>query len=261
MAKKTVAYGTNTNEQVYGLHAIKALLKHRPESILRIYLLQGRDDARLQAVTSAAAELGIPLEYISRDELDQKAGGGVHQGAIAACRKLQLEQNEAFLYSLLDGIGHPPLLLILDGVTDPHNLGACLRSAEAAGADAVIVPKDKSALMNATVRKVACGAAEIIPFIVVTNLARCLQKLQQKGVWIMGTAGEATQSLYQADLRGPVALVLGAEGQGLRRLTRENCDSLLALPMAGEVSSLNVSVSAGICLFEAVRQRQSIPSS
>jgi 23S rRNA (guanosine2251-2'-O)-methyltransferase len=144
---------------------------------------------------------------------------------------------------------------VLDGVTDPHNLGACLRSAEAAGVDAVIVPKDKSALMTPTVRKVACGAAEVVPFITVTNLARCLATLKQRGIWVQGAAGEATQSIYATDLKGPLAIVLGSEGSGMRRLTRELCDGLFSIPMAGEVSSLNVSVSAGVCLFEAVRQR------
>jgi 23S rRNA (guanosine2251-2'-O)-methyltransferase len=169
---------------------------------------------------------------------------------------LRLERPEPFLDSLLAGLQHPPFLLVLDGVTDPHNLGACLRSAEAAGVDAVIVPKDKSALITATVRKVACGAAEVVPFIPVTNLARTLRLLQERRIWVLGAAGEATASLYDTDLRGALALVLGSEGTGLRRLTREHCDSLFAIPMAGEVSSLNVSVSAGICLFEAVRQRR-----
>jgi 23S rRNA (guanosine2251-2'-O)-methyltransferase len=152
-------------------------------------------------------------------------------------------------------LGHPPFLLVLDGVTDPHNLGACMRSAEAAGVDAVIVPKDKSALMTATVRKVACGAAESLPFIAVTNLARTLKTLQERGIWVFGATGEATRNLYETDLRGPLALVMGSEGTGMRRLTREHCDVLFAIPMAGEISSLNVSVSAGVCLFEAVRQR------
>jgi 23S rRNA (guanosine2251-2'-O)-methyltransferase len=158
---------------------------------------------------------------------------------------------------MLDGLDHPPLLLILDGVTDPHNLGACLRTADAAGVDAVIAPKDNSAPLNATVRKVACGAAEVVPYIQVTNLARTMKDIQGRGIWITGTAGEAEQSVYQANLTGPVALVMGAEGKGMRRLTRENCDYLINLPMAGSVSSLNVSVATGVCLFEAVRQRVS----
>jgi 23S rRNA (guanosine2251-2'-O)-methyltransferase len=156
---------------------------------------------------------------------------------------------------LLDRTEGPPLILVLDGVTDPHNLGACLRTADAAGALAVIVPKDKSATLTPTVRKVACGAAEVIPLVAVTNLARTLEKLQQRGLWVVGTAGEAEQELYQQDLTGPTILIMGAEGKGMRRLTREHCDYLVRLPMAGSVSSLNVSVATGVCLFEALRQR------
>lgn len=245
------------NDWVYGLHAVEALLKHNPGSVLQLYTLQGRADERLAAVLQRAAQLGIPQAQLSRAELDEKTGG-VHQGVAALCRELKLEKSEGFLKQLLDGLAHPPFLLVLDGVTDPHNLGACLRSAEAAGVHAVIVPKDKSALMTPTVRKVACGAAELVPFITVTNLARCLEALKQRGVWVQGAAGEARQSLYQTDLKGPLAIVLGSEGSGMRRLTRELCDGLFSIPMAGEVSSLNVSVSAGICLFEAVRQRSEI---
>jgi len=243
-------------EWVFGIHAINALLKHRPEVVVQIYLQSGRLDERISAITDRANSLGIPVEVLDKNEIDKKAQG-THQGALALCKEIKIEHNESHLEALLNNLEHPPLLLVLDGVTDPHNLGACLRSAEAAGVDAVIVAKDKSALINSTVRKVACGAAEIIPFIVVTNLVRCLQLLQKRGVWIMGAAGEADKSLYQADLKGALALVLGAEGSGLRRLTRETCDQLLSIPMMGETSSLNVSVSAGIFLFEALRQRTS----
>jgi 23S rRNA (guanosine2251-2'-O)-methyltransferase len=243
-------------EWVYGLHAINSLLKHKPDAIIQLFVQEGRDDERIQAVLEDAKTLALPIQQCSRTELDEKADA-VHQGVIALCKPIKLEKTEGFLNELLKNLDHPPFLLILDGVTDPHNLGACLRSAEAAGVDAVIVPKDKSALMNPTVRKVACGAAEIVPFIAVTNLTRCLQSLQKQGIWILGTAGEAEQDIYQTDLKGPLALVLGSEGKGMRRLTRENCDALLSIPLAGEVSSLNVSVSAGICLFEAVRQRKS----
>jgi 23S rRNA (guanosine2251-2'-O)-methyltransferase len=164
--------------------------------------------------------------------------------------------GENMLDELLERGEGPALLLVLDGVTDPHNLGACLRTADAAGAQAVIVPKDKSATLNATVRKVACGAAEVIPLVAVTNLARTLEKLQKKGLWVVGTAGEAEQMIYQLDMTGPTVLVMGAEGKGMRRLTREHCDYLAKLPMGGSVSSLNVSVATGVCLFEAVRQRR-----
>ncbi len=160
------------------------------------------------------------------------------------------------LEELLERTETPPLILVLDGVTDPHNLGACLRTADAAGATAVIVPKDKSATLTPVVRKVACGAAEVIPLVAVTNLARTLEKLQQRGLWVVGTAGEAEQEIYQQDLTGPLVMIMGAEGKGMRRLTREHCDFLVKLPMAGSVSSLNVSVATGVCLFEAVRQRQ-----
>jgi len=244
----------SSNEWVFGIHAINALLKHRPEAILQIYLQSGRLDERISEITDHANSLGIPVEVMDKKELDKKANGS-HQGAVAFCKEIKLEYNESYLEELLNKLERPPLLLVLDGVTDPHNLGACLRSAEAAGVDAVIVAKDKSALMNATVRKVASGAAEIIPFIVVTNLVRCLQQLQKRGIWVMGAAGEADKSVYSTDLKGALALVLGAEGSGLRRLTRETCDELLSIPMQGETSSLNVSVSAGVFLFEALRQR------
>jgi 23S rRNA (guanosine2251-2'-O)-methyltransferase len=239
---------------IYGLHAVEALLKHHPENVLNLYVQTGRRDERVTALLARAAKLGIHAAELSREQLDERTGG-VHQGLAAQCREVKLEKGEQFLTQLLDSLDHPPLLLVLDGVTDPHNLGACLRSAEAAGVDALIVPKDKSALMTPTVRKVASGAAEIVPFIAVTNLARTLKALKDRGIWAFGAAGEATQSLWQTDLKGPIALVLGSEGDGMRRLTREHCDALFAIPMAGEVSSLNVSVSAGICLFEAVRQR------
>jgi 23S rRNA (guanosine2251-2'-O)-methyltransferase len=245
----------SNTEWIYGLHAVDALLKHHPENVLNLYVQQGRRDERVSALLARAAELGIVVTELGRDELDERTGG-VHQGVAAQCREVKLEKGEHFLQDLLDGLDHPPLLLVLDGVTDPHNLGACLRSAEAAGVDALIVPKDKSALMTPTVRKVASGAAEIVPFIAVTNLARTLKALKDRGIWVFGAAGEATQSLWQTELKGPLALVLGSEGEGMRRLTREHCDVLFAIPMAGEVSSLNVSVSAGICLFEAARQRR-----
>ena len=244
----------SSKEWVFGIHTINALLKHRPEVILQIYLQSGRLDKRISEITDRANSLGIPVEVLEKKDLDKRADGN-HQGAVAFCKEIKLEYNESYLEELLNKLERPPLLLVLDGVTDPHNLGACLRSAEAAGVNAVIVAKDKSALMNATVRKVACGAAEIIPFIVVTNLVRCLQSLQKRGIWVMGAAGEANKSLYNTDLKGALALVLGAEGSGLRRLTRDTCDELLSIPMQGETSSLNVSVSAGVFLFEALRQR------
>lgn len=244
----------SNTDWVFGLHAVASLLKHNGDSIQQLLVQQGRRDQRMEQLLSRARGLGIKVQEVSRADLDERVGG-VHQGIAALCQNLKLERSEGFLDQLLEGLEHPAFLLVLDGVTDPHNLGACLRSAEAAGVDAVIVPKDKSALMTPVARKVACGAAEIVPFITVTNLARTLKSLQDKRIWIYGAAGEAQQSIYQTDFRGPVAIVLGSEGAGMRRLTREHCDGLFSIPMAGEVSSLNVSVSAGICLFEAVRQR------
>ncbi len=240
-------------EAVYGLHAVQALLKSAPHRVNEVLVLQGRQDQRVQKVMAAAEKADIKVRQASRKELD-KLGEGNHQGVVAMAFPGQLH-DEKFLYQLIESLREAPFLLVLDGVTDPHNLGACLRTAEAAGVHAVIAPKDNSASLTPTARKVSCGAAEVLPYVPVTNLARCLRKLQELGVWIIGTAGEATQSVYQQDLKGPMALVMGAEGPGMRRLTRECCDGLINIPMAGEVSSLNVSVATGVCLFEAVRQR------
>ena len=245
---------------VYGLHAVQALLKSSPQQVQELLLLRGRKDQKLQKIIRQAEQNDIAIRYVDRRALDEKVGDdGNHQGVLAICAGETKLYDEQFLKSLLqelEGKSEAPFLLILDGVTDPHNLGACLRSAEAAGVHAVIAPKDKAAGLTPTARKVACGAAEVLPFVTVTNLARTLQMLQQAGVWIYGAAGEAEQDVYQASLTGPLALVMGAEGPGLRRLTRENCDYLIKIPMAGEVSSLNVSVATGVCLFEAVRQRR-----
>ncbi|MBD7978677.1 23S rRNA (guanosine(2251)-2'-O)-methyltransferase RlmB [Serpens gallinarum] len=242
-------------EKIYGVHAVEALLRHHPKRVKQLWLAEGRQDPRVQALVELAREARVSVGTRERRELDEWAEG-VHQGVVADVSPSQV-WGENMLDELLDRAEGPALLLVLDGVTDPHNLGACLRTADAAGAHAVIVPKDKSATLNATVRKVACGAAEVIPLVAVTNLARTLEKLQQKGLWIVGTAGEAEQELYQQDMTGPTVLVMGAEGKGMRRLTREHCDFLVKLPMAGSVSSLNVSVATGVCLFEAVRQRGS----
>lgn len=240
-------------EQVYGIHAVGALLSHHPKRVKQLWLARGRQDAGIEALREQAAAARIEVRLVERSELDETTGG-VHQGVLALVSPSQV-WGENMLDELLDRTSEPPLLLVLDGVTDPHNLGACLRTADAAGVHAVIVPKDKSATLNATVRKVACGAAEVVPLVAVTNLSRTLQKLQQKGIWIAGTAGEAEASIYQQDLSGPLALVMGAEGKGMRRLTREHCDYLVKLPMLGSVSSLNVSVATGVCLFEIRRQR------
>ncbi|WP_339906878.1 23S rRNA (guanosine(2251)-2'-O)-methyltransferase RlmB [Pseudomonas guineae] len=241
-------------EKIYGVHAVEALLRHHPKRVKQVWLAEGRNDPRVQVLLVLAADARVAVGQCERREMDSWVEG-VHQGVVADVSPSQV-WGEAMLDELLDRTEGAPLLLVLDGVTDPHNLGACLRTADAAGALAVIVPKDKSATLNATVRKVACGAAEVIPLVAVTNLARSLEKLQQRGLWIVGTAGEAEMDLYDHDLTGPTVLIMGAEGKGMRRLTREHCDYLVKLPMAGSVSSLNVSVATGVCLFEALRQRK-----
>lgn len=242
------------SENIYGIHAVSAILSTTPERLIEVYVLKGREDKRLQPLLVELAGLGISVQFMNRQTLDKKANGEVHQGVIARVQPMK-ELNENDLDHLLNTVSQP-LLLVLDGITDPHNLGACLRTADAAGVTAVIVPKDKSAQLTSVARKVACGAAENVPLIRVTNLARTLRDLQQQhNIWVVGTAGEATQTIYQTTFSGGLALVMGAEGEGMRRLTREHCDQLISIPMAGSVSSLNVSVATGICLFEIVRQR------
>ena len=242
-----------SNEFIYGIHAVKAVLEHDPARFIEAFVLKGRQDDRLMPLINQLQQFGVSVQQMGRKALDDKAKGANHQGIIGRVKAAKtLNEND------LDNIlaqQKQPLFLILDGVTDPHNLGACLRNADAAGVAAVIVPKDRSAPLSATVSKVACGAAETVPLIRVTNLARTMRAMQEHNVWIVGTAGEATHDIYQAKLNGPLAIVMGAEGDGMRRLTRETCDDLIKIPMAGTVSSLNVSVASGICLFEAVRQR------
>ncbi len=241
------------SEIIYGIHAVKALLEREPERFLEVFILKGREDKRLMPLVYQLEQMGVSVQVAQRQLLDKKSDGAVHQGIVAVVQEgKQYQEND--LPDLLDSI-EAPLLLILDGITDPHNLGACLRTADAAGVDAVIVPKDRSAALNATAKKVASGAAETMPLIRVTNLARTLRMLKERNIWIVGTAGEADHALYESKLNGAIALIMGAEGEGMRRLTRENCDELVSIPMAGSVSSLNVSVATGVCLFEAVRQR------
>lgn len=243
-----------SEEFVFGWHAVDAVLKKEPERLQQVWIQQGRQDRRVKQITEGLDQLGVRWQVVHRKELDARVAGA-HQGVVAQVTESR-EWSEDDLYAMLAARSQPPLLLILDGVTDPHNLGACMRTADAAGVAAVIVPKDKSATLNPTARKVACGAAETVPFVRVTNLARCLRTLQEQGVWLIGTAGEAQATLYQADFNGPVGLVMGAEGKGMRRLTRDHCDHLIKIPMQGLVDSLNVSVATGVCLYEAVRQRQ-----
>jgi 23S rRNA (guanosine2251-2'-O)-methyltransferase len=244
-----------SNKLSYGFHAVQALLEKNPEQVQEIYFQQGKQDQRMQHVLKMAGRYNINLKAKSRHELDALISEQ-HQGIIAICKN-EIPELINNLDELLDQLKEPPFLLILDGVQDPHNLGACLRSANAAGVHAVIAPKDRAVGITPVVRKVASGAAEHTPFIAVTNLARTMEMLKERGIWLYGAAEEATESLYQLDLTGPIALVLGAEGDGLRRLTRETCDKLLSIPTVGTISSLNVSVATGICLFEALRQRKS----
>ncbi len=227
------------SEIIYGIHAVKALLERDPQRFLEVFILKGREDRRLQPLIAELEATGIVIQVANRQWLDDKVEGAVHQGIIARVREgRQYQEND--LPGLLESV-ETPFLLVLDGVTDPHNLAPSSRMRPACG--------------PATAKKVACGAAENVPLIRVTNLARTLRLLQEMNVWVVGTAGEADHTLYQSKMTGPMALVMGAEGEGMRRLTREHCDELISIPMAGTVSSLNVSVATGICLFEAVRQR------
>ncbi len=239
---------------VYGLHAINAVLQRAPERVLELWMAQPRDDARSRELRERALTVGVRVQSVAGEALAKLVGDVAHQGAVAAVRPLKPWDEHDLLESLSQTAGDT-FLLILDGVTDPHNLGACLRTAEAAGVHAVIIPKDRAATVDGVVRKVAAGAAEFVPVASVTNLARTIDLLKARSIWVVGTDGAAPQTLYAADLKRPLALVLGAEGAGMRRLTRERCDFLLRIPMAGQVESLNVSVAAGVVLFEARRQR------
>jgi 23S rRNA (guanosine2251-2'-O)-methyltransferase len=237
-----------------GINSVRAALDLGAQEIGGIWLDRRRRDRRLAEVAGLARAAGLPVRQVDRSALDAAANGINHQGVLAWV-KAPVSRQPQDLDILFDRLEGPPLLLVLDGVTDPHNLGACLRSADGAGVHAVIAPKDKAVGLTPVAVKVASGAAESVPFVQVTNLARTLDALKARGVWLIGTAGEAPQTLFEMDLSGPVALVLGSEGKGLRRLTRERCDLLARLPMQGRVESLNVSVAAGICLYEALRQR------
>ena len=240
---------------VTGIHAVSEVIRRRSEAIQRLLIKSGRDDQRLNELRELAQSSNMQWEEVD-DEALAAVAEDTHQGVAALLNQQKSLFSEKSLLSYLDTLSHPPLLLILDGVTDPHNLGACLRTADAAGVDAVVIPKDKSVGLNATVSRVASGAAETVNLAVVTNLARCLQALKDRNVWIAGTDNQADTSLFEQDLTGPLALVMGSEGAGMRRLTKEKCDFLVSIPMAGELSSLNVSVATGVALFEAVRSRQ-----
>lgn len=242
-------------EWVIGIHAVSELLRQRPQEIVALVLQSGSANKRLDEIKSAAVAAGVQITESDKSRFE-KQFKGVHQGVAAQLQSNNTALDEKQLLALLDRIEGDKLLLVLDGVTDPHNLGACLRTADAAGVHAVVVPKDRSAPLNEIARKVASGAAETVPYAVVTNLARCLESLKERGIWLVGTSDKSETTLYQQDLTGNLALVMGSEGSGLRRLTRDCCDHEISIPMSGELSSLNVSVATGVSLFEAVRQRR-----
>jgi len=245
---------SSTTRWVAGINAVASALEHDAEHVREVLIEAGAKNPRLAEIERSARELGIALRKVNTQALHGAAGEARHQGVVARYEAART-YDEGDIAGLVEAAQGRALILVLDGVTDPHNLGACLRSAAAAGAHAVVIPKDKSAQVNATVRKTSSGAADRIPVVRVTNLARSLRELRDMGVWVYGLEGGGAAPLYSLDLRGNIALVLGSEGDGMRRLTREHCDGLVAIPMPGEMESLNVSVAAGVCLFEAVRQR------
>ncbi|WP_459618168.1 23S rRNA (guanosine(2251)-2'-O)-methyltransferase RlmB [Bordetella sp. 2513F-2] len=236
-----------------GFHAVVARLRHAPDSIREIYVEASRRDKRMQSFIEQAGRAGCRVHPVPTDRLDGLARGTRHQGVVALAEERKLAQD---LDEVLDTVPGPVLLLVLDGVTDPHNLGACLRTADAAGVHAVVAPRDRAVGLNSTVQRVACGAADTVPYIMVTNLARALRGMKDRGVWLVGTDDQAAEPVHAIDARQPMAWVMGAEGEGMRRLTRETCDQLVHIPMLGSVESLNVSVASAVCLYETVRQRQ-----
>jgi 23S rRNA (guanosine2251-2'-O)-methyltransferase len=256
----------STPKVLFGFHAVGVRLKTAPQSIVEIFVDPGRRDARMRQFVERTQDAGVRLAEADGVRLARMCGSHGHQGVAARVNSIAqvhsldelLENLEAANAALPPEQRVPPLILVLDGVTDPHNLGACLRVADGAGAHAVIAPKDHAAGINATVAKVASGAAETVPYFMVTNLARTLNELKERNIWIIGTSDQATQTLYQVDLKGAVALVLGAEGDGMRALTTKTCDQLVRIPMQGAVESLNVSVASGVCLYEATRQRHAL---
>jgi len=241
-----------SSKVLFGFHAVTVRLKTAPESIQELHVDSTRRDARMRQFVERAQAAGAKLVDSDGARLDAMAGTTRHQGVVARVTALAVRHS---LDDVLDNVQGPPLVLVLDGVTDPHNLGACLRVADGAGAHAVVAPKDHAVGLNATVAKVASGAAETVPYLMVTNLARSLNEMKERDIRIIGTSDDAEATLYDLDLTGPVALVLGAEGAGMRQLTHKTCDELVRIPMAGAVESLNVSVAAGVCLYEALRQR------
>ena len=248
---------SSTPKVLFGFHAVGVRIKTAPQSVLEVFFDVARRDARMRQFTDRAREAGVRLIESDGLRLAKMAGSHGHQGVVARVNAVEQVTSLDELLEQLEASGvAAPLLLVLDGVTDPHNLGACLRVADGAGAHAVIAPKDHAAGINATVAKVASGAAETMPYFMVTNLARTLGELKERNIWCIGTSDDAPKTIYDVDLKGPVALVLGAEGEGMRQLTRKTCDELVSIPMHGAVESLNVSVASGVCLYEALRQRR-----
>jgi 23S rRNA (guanosine2251-2'-O)-methyltransferase len=245
-----------SSRHLVGFHAVISRLRQHPDGVRALYVAAARHDRRMRELIERAESAGVAVHTADEQRLDALAGNDRHQGVVAI---VDSELPHVTLEDVLDGVAEPPLLLILDGVTDPHNLGACLRSADAFGAHALIVPKDRAVGVNATVAKAASGAADTVPVISVTNLARTMRDLKERGVWLIGADADARESLFDSELSGPLAWVLGAEGSGLRRLTRELCDRSVSIPLPGTIASLNVSVAAGICLFETRRQRATSP--
>ena len=247
---------SRNTEIIYGIHAVRHALSRSPETVLELWVQGGKEQSQeIKNILSNAVAADISIQHVSRDAIEKLSAGAVHQGIVIKRKVKQTAISD--LKSLLDSLQHSsPLLLVLDGIQDPHNLGACLRTANAAGADAVLIPKDRAVSLTAAVHKIASGAAEHTPVITVTNLARALDQIKQHGIWCFGLAGDAEEQIFSADLTVPLALVLGAEGKGLRENTRKHCDKLVRIPMLGQVESLNVSVATAVCLYEAVRQRQ-----
>ena len=243
----------SSTQVLAGFHAVIARMRHAPDSIKELYVESARRDKRMLSLIELATQNGVRVHPVGAERLEGMARGIRHQGVVAMAEPRQLAVSVDDVLDVAEG---PAFLLVLDGVTDPHNLGACLRTADAAGVHAVIAPKDRAVGLNATVQRVACGAADTVPYLMVTNLARTLRELKDRGVWLVGTDDQAEQGLHDIDARQPMAWVLGAEGEGMRRLTRETCDQLVHIPMAGSVESLNVSVAGAVCMFETVRQRR-----
>jgi len=239
---------------IVGINPVEGALANDPDRVREVLIEQNSKNARVNEIAAQARKLGLPVKPVGKEQLEKLGGEARHQGVIARYETPPL-RSENDLPALLDAAGPNALVLVLDGVTDPHNLGACLRVADGAGAHAVIAPKDHAAGINATVAKVASGAAETVPYFMVTNLARTLNELKERSIWCVGTSDDAPGTIYQSDFKRPLALVLGAEGEGMRQLTRKTCDELVSIPMAGAVESLNVSVASGVCLYEAMRQR------